>query len=264
MATGLMAVVLMTGSLGLPGLNQNAPALPIDVDADTGKPTKGIGNLVNHLTTETLLAGAVKPIQPGALLDFGSLYCTQNLIFSGGGNLYIGTAAHCVSSVGQLARDENGAVIGPVVAFGNVANEATDWALIRINAARVSAGDVATNVRGWPGYPSGILTASEGGLGTPVLANGYGLGFEVCDCTRENRAGVITYQDTQIFECIPCLTINGDSGSALFDLNTGEAIGIVSRGLGYQIAFGTNFGPTFEGVLPQMAAAGFPVNIVLG
>ena len=99
------------------------------------------------------LAAAVLPVspasaadvtlQPGAYMVAGSAACTMNFVYDGtgakAGNVYIGTAAHCVTSVGQDVADINGVVWGDVDLIGDANATAPDYALIKVRAA-TSAG----------------------------------------------------------------------------------------------------------------------------
>ena len=57
-------------------------------------------------------ASAAVTLQPGAYHETDAGPCTLNFAYTGGGKTYLGTAAHCVSAVGQRVRDIEGAEFG--------------------------------------------------------------------------------------------------------------------------------------------------------
>src|SRR5688500_10921471 len=96
-------------------------------------------------------ADAAAPIQPGVGTTHGGSQCTLNWIYDGPGGPYGGTAAHCVTGVGQRA-----ALLADGTEFGTVAlyREALDYALIRIDAEDVGAVNPA--LKGYPAIPAGV------------------------------------------------------------------------------------------------------------
>jgi hypothetical protein len=70
-------------------------------------------------------AHAANVIQPGVSITMGGSYCTLNWIYDGtgsqAGNVYGGTAAHCVSGVGQQVFLATGSLGSPILQIGTVA-----------------------------------------------------------------------------------------------------------------------------------------------
>lgn len=259
LVTVAFLLVSLTGSL-----EQKLDALPLDsdkggigkVDAALGLIGMESGELVRD--AKVMALGPLvneKTIQPGAYVEFGNNLCTLNYVFRGGGHTYIGTAAHCVSFVGQVARDTDGDAFGTVAVIGSANVEDTDWALIRVNPAFYYK--LSPAVRGHPDMPTGYTKASETSAGDAIQVSGYGMGFEFAGQTRENRYSVLLSDNSKTFELLPSTATPGDSGGPFLHLETGKALGIVSRGL----PIGEDVGPTVEGLLPQMAAKGFPVTL---
>lgn len=196
-------------------------------------------------------ASAAQPVQPGAYHVTGDSACTLNFIYEGAGGPYVGTAAHCVDSVGQTSFDADGAPIGRVAAIGNEDATETDWALIRIEGAALNR--INPTVLGHPGTPSGVTTAGTTATGDQVASSGYGLGFSLTNVTRERRPAILTYDDAELYTVLGAL-IFGDSGGPVLHKPTGRALGIVSR---LCIGVCEEEGPTVEGILAKAAAQGF-------
>src|ERR687895_2266216 len=57
-------------------------------------------------------ASAAVTLQPGAYHETDAGSCTLNFAYSGNGKTYLGTAAHCVESLGQRVRDIEGTEFG--------------------------------------------------------------------------------------------------------------------------------------------------------
>ena len=200
------------------------------------------------------------PIQPGQRIETSAGLCTSNFVYNGTGarlgKTYIGTAAHCVVSVGQdVVLSATGEVFGDVAAIGDADFDATDWALIEIRPAFLARVNPA--VKGNTSYPTGVTTAATTATGDQVQISGYGTGFEISNLSRERRTGTLTYDDANIHEVIAPL-IFGDSGGPLVHIPTGRALGIVSR-----LCVGTceEVGPTVQGLMAKAAAAGFPTTL---
>ena len=197
-------------------------------------------------------------LQPGDYMVAGNSACTTNFVYDGtgtkAGKVYLGTAAHCVTSVGQDVSDGS-TVWGDVAVIGNANGVATDWALIEVRAAHVSR--VRAAVKGWPSYPTGYTTPAETAIGDLVQISGHGLGFNFVNVTQEQRRAVLTYDDTTVHDVAGPIDF-GDSGGPLVHVRTGKALGIVS-----QLCIGacTETGPTVQGIIAAATAAGFPVAI---
>ncbi len=219
-----------------------------------------------------LVAAAVAPgttpasaangfLQPGDyMVGVGSSPCTTNFVYDGTGSLankvYIGTAAHCVLSVGQDVKDINGTTWGDVAHIGNENAAAPDYAFIEVRAAHVSR--VRAAVKGYPQYPTGHTTWPETQIGDLVQPSGYGQGFEFSNVTQEKRIAVLTGDNAATHSVVGPI-IFGDSGGPLVHIRTGKALGIVSRACLGQIC--SEIGPTVEGLLKLAADRGFTVKI---
>jgi hypothetical protein len=202
-------------------------------------------------------AGAVDTIQPGDYMETSVGSCTVSFVYDGlgtrAGRVYIGTAAHCVTSVGQQVRDEFGSVFGTVALIGNPDIVAQDYALIEV----ASGVPVNPAVKGWSNYPTGYTSSGETALGDQVALSGYGLGFDFVNLTREQRPGFIV-SDTNAEYSLIGLDSFGDSGGPFVHKATGKAYGIVSR---LCVGLCTSEGPTVEGILNKAAARGFNVQL---
>lgn len=198
-------------------------------------------------------------LQPGDYMVAGSSACTTNFVYDGTGTLagkvYLGTAAHCVTGVGQDVRDSSGTVWGDVALIGNENATAPDYAFVEVRAAHVSR--VRAWVKGYPAYPTGVTTSSETAFGDLVQISGYGMGFDSTTATQEQRRAVLTYDDASVHDVAGPI-IFGDSGGPLVHVRTGKALGIVSR---LCVGACTETGPTVEGLLALARARGFTVSL---
>ncbi|HVF32051.1 MAG TPA: trypsin-like serine protease [Acidimicrobiales bacterium] len=207
----------------------------------------------------TPATAATDPIQPGDEIATSVGGCTLNFIYDGTGNLagkvYGGTAAHCVSSVGQDVQLGSGETFGDVALIGDEDSTVADYAFIEIRPDFVAR--VRAAMKGHPSYPTGVATASETSVGDTVQLSGYGLGFGLTGPTQERRVGVISYDDADEHQVVAPL-IFGDSGGPLVHIESGKAYGIVSR---LCIGVCEEEGPTVEGLLAKAAARGFTVTL---
>ncbi|HEU0131948.1 MAG TPA: trypsin-like serine protease [Mycobacteriales bacterium] len=198
-------------------------------------------------------------LQPGDYMVAGSSACTTNFVYDGTGSLagkvYLGTAAHCVTNVGQDVADINGTVWGDVALIGDQNSTAPDYAFIEVRAAHVSR--VRAWVKGYPNYPTGYTTSNETATGDLVQVSGYGLGFDLTNVTQEKRQAVLTFDDAQTHNVLGPIDF-GDSGGPLVHVKTGKALGIVSR-----LCTGacSETGPTVQGIIAKAAARGFTVTL---
>ena len=202
---------------------------------------------------------ATDPIQPGDEIATSVGGCTLNFIYDGtgalAGKVYGGTAAHCVSSVGEDVQLGSGETFGDVALIGDEDSTVDDYAFIEIRPEFLSR--VSPAMKGNPSYPTGVARASETTIGDAVQLSGYGLGFGLTAPTQERRVGVITYDDAEEHEVVAPL-IFGDSGGPLVHIPTGKAYGIVSR---LCIGVCEEEGPTVEGLLAKATARGFTVTL---
>lgn len=218
-----------------------------------------VAAVASTLVGLTPARAASDPIQPGVRISTSSGSCTLNFIYDGTGSLagrvYGGTAAHCVSGVGQAVRLGSGETFGTVALMGDPNSTAGDYAFIEVHTALHHR--VVAAMKGHPSYPRGVTTAAETSVGDLVQLSGYGLGFGLTKPTQEQRVAVVTYDDAEKHEVIAPL-IFGDSGGPLVHIPTGKAYGIVSR---LCIGLCEEEGPTVEGLLAKAAARGFTVVV---
>lgn len=190
-------------------------------------------------------------IHPGVQLFTEGAQCTANFIFEGGGNVYIGQAAHCASLGTQTDTDgcttpslplgtpveiEGASKPGTLVYSSWLAMQAAhetdpdacaynDLALVQVDPADV--GKVNPSIPHWGG-PTGLNTTgtqpfdlvysygnSELRLGLTLLSPKTGI-------SQGTSGNGWTHQVTVITPGIP-----GDSGSAFLDAS-GRALGVLS------------------------------------
>jgi hypothetical protein len=200
-------------------------------------------------------ASAAVTLQPGAYHETDAGSCTLNFAYSGGGKTYLGTAAHCVASIGQPVRDIDGTVFGKVAFIGDQNVTAWDFAFIEVDPEDL--GRVSPAVKGHPAFPKGSTTPAETLVGDSIQLSGYGLGYGTTPTTQEQRKAVMGTDDASTY------TVSGpihwgDSGGPLVHIATGKALGIVSR-----LCAGacSEEGPTVQGILAKAASRGFAVTL---
>lgn len=202
---------------------------------------------------------ASDPIQPGVEIATTVGGCTLNFIYDGTGSLagrvYGGTAAHCVSRVGEPVQLGTGETFGTVALIGNPDVSVQDYAFIEISPSAV--GRVRAAMKGNPSYPTGVATAADTATGDLVQLSGYGVGFGLTGPTQERRVGVVSSDDAELHQVVAPLVF-GDSGGPLVHVATGKAYGIVSR---LCVGVCEEEGPTVEGLLAKAAARGFTVSL---
>lgn len=205
-------------------------------------------------------ASAADPIQPGDLMQAGSAQCTLNFVYDGAGrlagNVYMGTAAHCVDNVGQSVSDGDGRTWGRVAFIANPNDIGNDFAFIQVISSFKSS--VRSSVLGHEGTPKGVASANEGGAGDVVLLSGYGLIFRPTALTRHKRFGVLLTTTGSEYQAV-APHFFGDSGGPVVLGGSGAALGIVSV-----VCLGTcgNLrGPTVQHILKKSASSGFPVRL---
>jgi hypothetical protein len=200
-------------------------------------------------------AQAATTLQPGAYHETDAGSCTLNFAYAGGGKTYLGTAAHCVASIGQRVRDIDGVEFGSVAFIGDANTTAWDFAFIEVDAEDVARTSAA--VKGHPTFPKGSTVPADTLTGDAIQLSGYGLGYGTTKTTQEQRQAVMGFDDTEIY------TVSGpihwgDSGGPLVHRATGKALGIVSR-----LCAGvcSEEGPTVQGILAKAASRGFSVTL---
>jgi hypothetical protein len=200
-------------------------------------------------------AQAAVTLQPGAYHETDAGSCTLNFVYDGNGKTYLGTAAHCVESVGQPVRDIEGTEFGNVAFIGDANSTEWDFAFIEVDAEDL--GRVSPAVKGHPTFPRGATTPLETLTGDSIQLSGYGLGYDTTPATQERRQAIMGFDDAELYTVTGPIHW-GDSGGPLVHIGTGKALGIVSR-----LCAGTcsEEGPTVQGILAKAAARGFAVSL---
>jgi hypothetical protein len=213
----------------------------------------------------TTPAQAAAVIQPGSQIVAGNAGCTLNWIYDGTGSgntgvVYGGTAAHCVTGVGQDVHQPATATHVGTVAYRS---SALDFALIAIDTANLSL--VSPALKGHPEIPTGVSTATSSKLGDVIQFSGYGIGFDTTTQTQESRVGVLVHNDgTQHYVDGPVSP--GDSGGPVADVTDGnKALGIVDTlGVSAGTAFGASVGEggvSLPALLADAAANNVPIAL---
>lgn len=220
---------------------------------------------MKRLLLATLAAGALMPIQPasaaitiqpGMYMVAGNSACTTNFVFDSGSDVYVGTAAHCVTSVGQDVSDGS-TTWGDVHLIGSAGSYPNDWAFIKVRTGYKTS--VIPNMKGNTSYPTGYTTPADTSMGDLIQISGYGLAYSFTNVTRERRVALMN-SDTTIGYNIIGPIIHGDSGGPLVHIESGKALGIVSR-LCVTEGICTETGPTVQGMLDAAAAAGLTLTL---
>lgn len=205
-------------------------------------------------------ASAAVVIQPGIEIATDVGGCTANFVYDGagaqGGKVFIGTAAHCVAKIGEDISTGDGTVFGDVAHIGDEDTSEGDYAFIQIRPEFLSS--VKAGVKGHETMPTGVASAADTAEGDAVQFSGYGVGFGLTPPTQEQRVGVITGDDADVYNVLGPV-IFGDSGGPLAHISSKGAYGIVSR-----LCLGSPCwveGPTVEGSLAKAAANGFTVTL---
>ena len=200
-------------------------------------------------------ATAAVTLQPGAYHETDAGSCTLNFAYSGGGKTYLGTAAHCVASIGQSVRDIDGTAFGKVAFIGD--QDVTQWDFAFIEVDPEDLGRVSPAVKGHPAFPKGSTVAADTLTGDTIQLSGYGLGYDTTPVTQERRQAIMGFDDAELYDVSGPIHW-GDSGGPLVHVKTGKALGIVSR-----LCAGacSEEGPTVQGILAKAAARGFPVTL---
>jgi Trypsin-like peptidase domain len=200
-------------------------------------------------------ASAAVTLQPGAYHETDAGSCTLNFAYAGNGTTYLGTAAHCVASIGQRVRDIDGTEFGSVAFIGDA--DATEWDFAFIAVDPEDAGRVSPAVKGHPAFPKGFTTPAETLTGDSIQLSGYGLGYGTTPTTQEQRRAIMGFDDAELYTVTGPIHW-GDSGGPLVHIGTGKALGIVSR-----LCAGacSEEGPTVQGIIAKAASRGFSVSL---
>ncbi|HVM44398.1 MAG TPA: hypothetical protein VM582_00580 [Candidatus Thermoplasmatota archaeon] len=199
-------------------------------------------------------------IQPGDRLRSFSVACTAGFVFDGlgarAGRVYVSSAAHCFSTLGQLVSSDAQANFGVLVHLGDGRHVEQDYALIEVRPEFHHL--VRGAVRGHPGIPRDVARAGTTAPLDEVQVSGHGAGFELTAATREGRRALLASHDATTQRLVGPL-LSGDSGGPLVHLPSGDALGLVSR---IRVPCEcTQLGPTIEHVMEQAAAQGYPLAL---
>ena len=150
--------------------------------------------------------------------------CTANFIFASGGGQYVGTARHCVNSIGEeVAMQVDTTTIAVVGTVSHMTSgegvPGNDWALVRIDSA-VAAKWGVTPAIPVAGGPNGVYSGCD--VGTPVLHYGHGYGVAVGQGKVEGGLATNLYDDGYGWTGAGA---PGDSGSGVLTAPGGPAIG---------------------------------------
>lgn len=221
----------------------------------------------------SLLAGpvteAAEPvIQPGVSITTDGGYCTLNWIYDGagaqGGKVYGGTAAHCVSGVGERVSLATGSLGSAIAEFGTVAyvDDDLDYAFIEIDAARVA--QVNPALKGHPAIPTGVSTTDTAKQGDVIQFSGNGVGFHLLGPTQEQRKGVLHSNDGTQHYVLGTVS-PGDSGGPVADVTDGnKALGLVNTvgvGVVNGLPYAGEGGISLQGMFADAAESGFTVRL---
>ena len=214
-------------------------------------------------------------IQPGEAIVADGSFCTLNWIYDGqgaqAGKVYGGTAAHCVSGVGQQVSLATGALgseierIGQVAFVGDADAPGRDYAFIEIDAADL--GKVDPSLKGHPAIPTGVSTSATAKKGDTIQFSGHGVGFSNTQPTREQRIGILNWTDG-VEHLVLGPVISGDSGGPVANVTDGnKAFGIVNtvgaavNSSALTVVHAGEGGNNLEFVLRDAANRGFSVAL---
>jgi Trypsin len=218
--------------------------------------------LIAGFSLVSATAQAAITLQPGIRIESKGAQCTSNFLYDGTGSanrgkVYLGTAAHCVSKIGDAVSDDGGEDFGRVAFIGDGDTLSKDFAFIEVLPAFTSR--VSAAVKGHPQLPrAGAARPDQTSPGDPVQVSGFGLIFGLLPATEEQRTATLVEHETLRHRVLGPL-MQGDSGGPLVHLPSARALGVVSS-----LCIGTCVGiegPTVQGILSQAASAGFPVAL---
>ncbi len=213
-------------------------------------------------------AQAIIPIQPGARMSLVDLagerqaigFCSLGYVFDGKGELdgrvFIATAAHCATDVGDdVMLLETSEVFGDFAVIGSREGAAGDWALIEVRPAFYDR--VSPAFEGYPDFPTGHTVPGQTKAGNAIRNTDWP------DAGTVPRESVLV-EDSDETYVIDGPVIPFDSGGPLAHIDSGKALGIVSQGHNCQLPSllcETYSGPTVQGILARAAEADFPVSL---
>lgn len=195
------------------------------------------------------------PIQPGAEIDHPGL-CSFNFVYEDqAGDLYIGTAGHCVDEGQYVIPADFDRAIGTVV--WDAYDDGLDFALVSIDADLYDL--VEPSVRHWGG-PTGVATQQDTSAGDVLLHYGNGVYFRESELLRPRTAALVDHTEERY--CAMAGIYGGDSGSGILTAD-GKALGVnVRLGLGCTPPTSLE-GPTVSHVLDRAEQdAGLELDVV--
>lgn len=195
-------------------------------------------------------------IRPGAPVTSGfSAYCTFSFIFTDAqGNLYTGTAAHCVSRNERVATSAVG-TFGTVVMDGALG---VDYALVKIDSDK--HGFVDPTLCQWGG-PTGV-GQTDSILPRDVLYE-YGWGFMTSSNLVTRARPLVEVSSSGNTLTWAQMGSGGDSGAPIVNA-AGEAVG--SHTFGVTPAFGVigEGGPTIQAMIAAARTVVPSITLVEG
>lgn len=235
------------------------------------------------VTDETTLepgnsvAAAASMIQPGASIIAGSSNCTLNWVYDEvltedelqerDPRVLVGTAGHCVETVGQEVSLQETTFAGSELPFGEVAyiDDDLDYAFIEVWPEHHDLVNPA--LKGHPAIPAGVSTQATASQGDTMQFSGHGVGFHATEPTQEERIGVLNHNDGVQHHVTGPVT-QGDSGGPVADLTDGgKAFGLVNTvGVGLStdammIVLAGEGGLSLEGLLADADTEGWTVEV---
>lgn len=200
-------------------------------------------------------------VRPGAPMQNG---CVFNWLFTDAdGTAFVGTAAHCTSLHERVRERESESVVGTVVFDSDEtqgADPRLDFSLIRFDPGFEQQAHPA--MLGFDG-PSGVVSPGDVAVGDQVGFHGHGQYLGEQDETRDRMGVVMEVTEQEYRANMPA--VEGDSGSPVLHVESGQALGIVSRYgvwdvLDAQVP-STDVGPLMVWVLEELEQAGFLVEL---
>lgn len=187
-------------------------------------------------------------LQPGTEVETPLGLCTLNFVWVGGGSTYIGTAGHCANAGHRVSTSGHGA-------WGTVVLDLNDpdFALIRVDAAKVSA--VRAAVQHWGG-PTGVASAAETSTGELLVIHGYGAVLSITEPTQAKQ-GVLFGDSAQTYSA-DTWAIPGDSGAPVLLKDDRQALGIISA---FNLPISTDIGPTVDHIEAALRARGWNLQL---
>lgn len=193
-------------------------------------------------------------IRPGAPMN-APAGCTFSFILSdSAGNLYTGTAGHCVSNVGERVGATGVGLFGTVVTRWALG---VDYALVRVDADKQAL--VTPELCAW----GGPIGADPGGRPANDILLEYGWGFAT-SATPQTRTRALVQASLNANEVSWYgVGSGGDSGGPIVSVE-GYAVGSHTRGITPLAGVAYEAGPTFARMLASGRTAVPSLTLVTG